>query len=290
MSPKDPSQQGWQPLKSIQEAAFVHARQQCHWAMQILASVGYAHLERAQDDSQSNAGWVDGMQILAGRMVEGDHPFFVSLSLARLSVAVHEPGGEVLEEFHLHGRSLREAFDALAAAIGRRCHTDPIRLELPNYEMAGHALATDGRFDFGDAKAFSALADWMHDGNLVMLDLRKNTEGATVPRVWPHHFDMGMLISLENDGDAQQGRSIGIGLSPGDTAISMPYWYTNPYPQPDPGVDLPELAEGHWHREGWTGAVLDTSEVVAHRESSAQESQARAYLDTAVLACRKLLE
>ena len=130
MSPKDPSEQGWQELIQIDPDALTHARQQCHWAMQIMAAVGYAHMERAADDSQSNAGWVDGMQILAGRLVEGEHPFFVSLSPFELKVAVHEPGGEILEEFYLHGRSLRESLDAVAAAISRRTGEVPIRLQL----------------------------------------------------------------------------------------------------------------------------------------------------------------
>lgn len=290
MSPKDPSEQGWQELVRIAPAALTEARIQCHWAMQIVAAVGYAHLERAADDSQSNAGWVDGMQILAGRLVESENSFFVSLSPLELKVAVHEPGGEILEEFYLHGRSLRESFDAVAAAISRRTAQAPIRLELPSYELAAHPLATEGRFERSSDEPFSQLARWMHDANLVMLDLRKKTAGSTVPRVWPHHFDMGMLLSLQDEGDAKAGRSIGIGLSPGDGAIETPYWYTNPYPQPAADSALPSIEVGQWHTEGWTGAVLLADRVLEAGDAAAQEAQARAYLDEATSACRKLLK
>ena len=99
MSPKDPSELGWQQLGAVRGELLAAARDEAHWAMQLLASVGYTYVELAEDDSQSNAGWVDGMQVLVGRRVEIEPVCFVSLSPARLVLGVHEPGGETLEEF-----------------------------------------------------------------------------------------------------------------------------------------------------------------------------------------------
>jgi hypothetical protein len=288
MSPNDPSEQGWQQVSSIDVAALTHAREQCHWAMQAIAAVGYAHIERADDDSQSNAGWVDGMQILAGRMVEGDAAFFVSLNLAELKLAIHEPGGDALDELSLDRHTLSESFDWLAAAIARRTGASQKSLEMPSYEMPTHALARGANFDFSEAHAFEELARWMHNANLVYLDLRKHTAGSTVPRVWPHHFDIGMLISLEDSADAQQGRSIGLGLSPGDGSDNTPYWYGNPYPQPI--GELPPLAIGQWHREGWIGAVLRAEELWTAGDAATQEALVRGYVDGAIAAGRSLLE
>jgi hypothetical protein len=288
MSPNDPSEQGWQQLSAIDVAALTRAREQCHWAMQAVAAVGYAHQERAEDDSQSNTGWVDGMQILAGRMVEGDTAYFVSLSLAELKLAIHEPGGDALEELELDGHTLVESFDWLAAAIARRTGAPHKSLEMPSYELPTHALARGANFEFNEARAFGELARWMHNANLVYLDLRKHTTGSTVPRVWPHHFDMGALISLEAGGDEQQGRSIGLGLSPGDSSDPTPYWYGNPYPQP--AGELPPLAIGQWHREGWIGAVLSAEELWAAGDAMTQEALVRGYVDGAIAAGHILLE
>jgi hypothetical protein len=260
------------------------ARQEAHWAMQLLAAVGHTHLDRTHDDSQSNAGWVDGMQILVGRRIEREPVCFVSLSAARLAIGLHEPGGDVLEEFACAGHTLDEVYDWLAAAIARRQGTDAVELKRPEYEMPRHDLAEGARFGHASTAACEELARWFHDANLVMRDLRAKTPGSTLPRVWPHHFDMGMLVSLEDHGNPQEGRSIGIGLSPGDDAYPEPYWYVKPYPAPE--GDHPEPPSGQWTDKGWTGLVLEAAAVI---EAADQEAASRRFVSEAVNLCRGIL-
>lgn len=287
MSPKDPSEQGWQKLTRVGGPGLGRAREQCHWATQVLAAVGYAHLERADDDSQSNAGWVDGMQILAGRLVASEPPYFVSLAVADLTLALHEPGGDALVEVPLHGLELEEAFEAISMAIAERTQQPTVRLKLPSYEMPAFSSGNPVNFDFFDADAFAEFARWMHDANLVLLDLSKASSSSTVPRVWPHHFDMGMLISPPAAGGGAPDQSIGVGLSPGDGSYPDPYWYVSPHPQPEGA--LPPLSSGHWHTAGWTGAVLSADEIWDAGSASDQESLVRSYLESTVAAARQLL-
>lgn len=61
-------------------------------------------------------------------------------------------------------------------------------------------------------------------------------------------------------------RSVGVGLSPGDSGYPEPYVYVTPWPYPT--GELPALPWGHWHTEGWTGAVLRGSALVQEPESS----------------------
>lgn len=285
MSPKDPSEQGWQPLGAVRGEALAAARDEAHWAMQTIAAVGYTHIEIAGDDSQSNAGWVDGMQILVGRRIEIEPVCFASLSPARMVLGVHEPGGDALEELECDGSNLDECYDWLSGAIARRLGNDPVALTRPSWEMPAHALADGVRFGASTSEARAELARWMHDANLVMRDLRAQTPGATLPRVWPHHFDMGMLATLDADGTAEDGRSIGIGLSPGDHAYPEPYWYVNPYPAPEGA--LPDPRVGEWTDRGWTGLVLPADGVIGADD---QEGISREFLATAVEHCREILE
>ena len=284
MSPKDPSELAWQTLGVVRGEALAVARDEAHWAAQLLAAVGCTHIEMAADDSQSNAGWVDGMQLLVGRRVEVEPLYFVSLSPARLVVGLHEPGGEVLEELDCSGSTLDESYEWLSGAISRRTGAEPLELNRPAYEMPDHPIGSGARFGASDPGARAEVARWLHDANLVMRDLRAKTPGATLPRVWPHHFDMGMLVSLEADGDAQQGRSIGIGLTPGDAAYPDPYWYVNPYPAPDGAGPTPEV--GEWTDRGWTGLVLPAARVL---DASDQEGISREFVDGALKICRDLL-
>jgi hypothetical protein len=96
------------------------------------------------------------------------------------------------------------------------------------------------------------------------------------------------LITLDAALDAEEARSIGIGLSPGDGSYDQPYFYVNPWPYPD-AEDLPPLAAGaHWHTSGWTGAVLTADRLISVPPEEQQHTARRA-LERGVAACRELL-
>ena len=77
-----------------------------------------------------------------------------------------------------------------------------------------------------------------------------------------HPCDAG-LITLDSGNDAETTRSIGIGMSPGDSSINQPYFYINLWPAPDKSINLPELEEpAAWHTESWTGVFLLLSEII----------------------------
>lgn len=76
----------------------------------------------------------------------------------------------------------------------------------------------------------------------VLERLRAKHDGASPVRLWPHHFDVAILIG-----------NIGVGFLAGDDSIDEPYWYVYNTPMPDP---LPPLSAGEWYRGHWMGAVL----------------------------------
>ena len=78
-------------------------------------------------------------------------------------------------------------------------------------------------------------------------------------------------------------KSIGIGMSPGDTSYTAPYYYVNvwPYPAKDQIIDLP-LTFGKWHTEGWTGMVLTLAQIVKEDTPEAQKSMVETFLDKAI--------
>jgi len=51
-------------------------------------------------------------------------------------------------------------------------------------------------------------------------------------------------------------------MSPGDESYGQPYFYVNPWPQLDP-VKLPLApSPGHWHRDGFVGAIATGDEII----------------------------
>jgi len=89
-------------------------------------------------------------------------------------------------------------------------------------------------------------------------------------QLFPHHFDLalswysGRLIPEQDPADEEwSDEQMTFGFTTGDTGIAEPYFYVTAYPQPEGfvGSDLP--GEAYWHEEGFSGAVLLYSHLVA---------------------------
>ena len=158
------------------------------------------------------------------------------------------------------------------------------------YDIPDHAVAHGAAFTREPAEAFAELAGWMANGFAALGGLAGRV-GASDVRLWPHHFDVGLLSILESDAAGNATRTIGAGLSPGDESYPEPYWYVSPWPYPEnakSAADLPALSAGHWQTAGFTAAVLLGSELVAG-DTATQAERADAFLDDAIAASRRVL-
>jgi hypothetical protein len=207
-----------------------------------------------------------------------------ALRLADLTALVLDEQDGVAEECALDGETVQGALHWFAAALARVGEPTAQALSLPAYEMPPHPAGSGASFRASPA-ALGDLAHWFGNAASFLQAVQRQRTGASPLRCWPHHFDMATLIAL--DTDAQKGRSIGVGFSPGDGSYEEPYFYVNPWPAPNPD-DLPRLdGPGKWHTENWVGAVLRARDIV-----SAGHQQARRvadYLEGSLAACDRLL-
>lgn len=253
----------------------VDARLQLHWAVQVLARFGDAHVPARPDFSHSALTWdPEGRRFRTevdpgGRRLEFDPVGFSY----RLSV-----GGTEEASFALTGATLDGALRWLASLPG-----ESGRLEIGEPDVVSHSVADGGRFD-PDAADLEALADWFHQAHQALSAVRLARPAASPVRCWPHHLDIAVLISLDGaDADPETARSVGAGMTPGDGTYPEPYWYVTPWPYPG-APELPELPSGAtWHTDGWVGAVLRGEDTV----TAGDEGLAR-YLVVAIDACEAL--
>jgi hypothetical protein len=106
---------------------------------------------------------------------------------------------------------------------------------------------------------------------------------ASSVRCWPHHFDIAILLTVA------PGKTVGLGLSPGDSSYAEPYWYVTPYPYPK-NPELPPLPEGgRWHTEGFFAAVLRGSDLLAG-DPGTQRQRSESFLRAALQVCRRFRE
>lgn len=270
----------WKRLVPISET-FADARLQVHWAAQVIAAAGAAHVAARPDDSHRNLEWLPELGVFAGNAATEDPSFRLALSPYTVELFLLDDEGEEDLSIGLGGESLdsalRWAESAISDYTGRAVRT----LERPEYELPDHPVAHSGEFMAADAD-LNAVQAWYANAYLALSELTDSIEGAAPVRCWPHHFDIATLITLPGS----DGKSVGVGMTPGDGSYADPYWYVSPWPYPETR-DLPELAAGHWHTEGWIGAVLEADELVA---ASDQHELLTSFLQNAVAVSRSLLD
>lgn len=89
-------------------------------------------------------------------------------------------------------------------------------------------------------------------------------------QIFPHHMDVSMnwfsgrlVPGIDPADEESADEQMNFGFVTGDGSISDAYFYITAYPAPDNWTDL-ALPEGaYWHTEGWSGAILPYSAIVA---------------------------
>jgi hypothetical protein len=272
----------WSSLGRVAPDALVEPRLVLHHAGQLAAAAGASLIPPRPDDSHPNLGWEPDARALAGRSIEAAGCVRAALRPQDLTLLVLDGDGSALESIALPGHTLGNALRELHSAIERAGgHDIETTLALPGYELPHHPVTTDAPFPAlaKMQEAWSELAAWFAAGHAALSTLRSREPGASEVRCWPHHFDIATLIVHDSDDDGRATATIGAGLSPGDESYAEPYWYVSPWPYPE-GGELPPLESGaHWHREGFTAAILPASRLLG---ASDREGAFEAYLTSAM--------
>jgi len=273
---------GWELLGAVPPIALVPERLVLHHGVQLVAAVGRSLVPPRPDDGHTSLEWAAGAFV--GQPVAEPRPWVAALRPSELSLVVFASGAPD-SHLPLAGRTRDEAFawlSRVAEQLGAR--PGQLKLDAP-YTIPEHPAGSRSPFQ-SVTGAVTELARWFADGNALVRAVASTWPNAAPVRVWPHHFDVGSVLWLGAAGE--ESASIGIGLSPGDEGIAEPYLYATLWPAPNPD-SLPVLpAGGRWNREGWTGAVLTGSEIVAAGGAVNQAAAAASFLASAVEVLRDI--
>jgi hypothetical protein len=266
------SRAAWKPVNPEAATRLSDARRQLHHAVQIASAFGNSYLEKRDDDSQSNLGWVEIDGALASNEVNGTS---VAVRVADLTLLIGEQSYEML------GKTITEAADWLRDQL-QSTGFDTSRFTLERtYEIPEHPVGNGESFS-ARSHDLQSLGKWFWNAVPHLEKVRSQNDGASDVRCWPHHFDIATLISLDAD------KTVGAGMEPGDIYYDQPYFYVNANPPPW-GSELPQTLKGHgeWHTQEWLGVVLPASNPT--NDITDQEQQVADYFASAVPACRALL-
>src|SRR6267378_4229521 len=190
----------------------------------------------------------------------------VGIRISRLELIVTS-GDSVLDAFQFDGRTDAAAgvwIDSKLHALGLK-PAGVVRLpySLPDHPTGGrsHELGMLGR-ELGElSRWFGGPAEVLEEFAGKLAGLRP---GPGPLLCWPHHFDLAMLVRLDV-GAGESARSVGAGVSQGDGFYAQPYVYVSPWPRLE--GSLPDLPPpGHWHTEGFFGAVATGEEILAMKD------------------------
>ncbi len=272
----------WTTLGGKSPTALVKARSVAHHAAQWPGKAARANLEAKADDSHSAYTWDADRGVLFSQPMAGAAEVRVGLRLTGLALVLMR-GKLVLDTYELAGR--RDSMvgvwlDSALRALGLKPATE---VTLP-YSIPSHPVARGSAYSFsGEGESFEELVRWFSAGANLLGEAKSFGEsGASDVLCWPHHFDLGMVIALDPQG-TEHARSVGIGLSPGDHYYPQPYIYVSPHPAPKHAAApaLPPL--GHWHSEGFAGAVALGESIV---RGEGRRDEVVAFARAAYDACR----
>jgi hypothetical protein len=269
----------WVTVAAVPGGTLTNARLELHHAAQVANAPAISYLAPAPDDSHTNFGWSPDLPAFVSQRVLLPQVRRFAWRPADFTLLSLDDAGTVFASFGLRGHTLVEAH-AWARAQCVAAGADGARYtRRRHYEITPHPVASAAKFA-GDPGAGRALSQLWDNASRFLDAVRASNGGASTVRLWPHHFDMGLIITIDDN------RSIGAGYTPGDHYYDEPYWYVNPSPRPIVAT-RPALEGGaHWHEDDFFGAVLPWSTYAA---SSAQGAALAAYLRSALTGARSLL-
>lgn len=269
----------WKRLGAVEPSQLAETRLNLHFAAQVVSGLGRTLLPEHKDDSHTSLVWLERLGALAGQPVDGDKPLRAALDFERFRLLLLDSDENTLFESALAGKTVEQAYSWLAAGVAARLGQTFPGFKSLHYEMPEHPLADQAAFSFEPAEPFGELSRWYSNAAVVIEEVSRSHGGEPV-RCWPHHFDIATLIELGSD------KTIGVGMSPGDSTYNEPYWYVGPYPHPSPN-EWPELPSGgRWHTDGFVAAVLTGTDWVKEND---QPKRLGEFLDAAVRASKELL-
>lgn len=264
-------------------SALAHATLQYHHGVQFIAMVGKHLLPQKDDDSQTNMEWWPDKAAFAGRRIPADRSFRLVLETTNFQLALYEDARHKREALSLQGLSRDDVFHWIRDIIHRR-GLDVDQLDyIRHYTLPDHPLLHGAPFEAPTQSAQEVLATYRNNAELIISHFAVRYRNSSPIRVWPHHFDTGSLISLEEEHSIQ--RFVGVGLNIPDDLVNDYYFYVNHHisgGQPDYTSLTPFQNIGTWQESNPRIATLALSEIAGISTSAGQVLAVKSFLVHAI--------
>lgn len=224
---------------------------QIHFAAQYPAMAGKSFLEQRADDSHTNLGFNIKTRSFETWALNGK----------QLKLLFDLPNFQLKwstgESFALDGKTHAQVLNWLQLSSKQvglvNDYIFDLHYELP-FDWSGSFL-----FELSNTPLLKKLIELRKLASTTLNAFLQVENLSSDVRVWPHHFDTGAFVVLE-DGS---GKSIGLGMAIPDSIIDDHYFYINGY-KGHSALEIDafkNLSFGEWKNKGFTGAVLPASNI-----------------------------
>lgn len=223
-----------------------------HYKAQHLAALSNSFLPVLEDDSQSNFGWNIKRESFVSRSLPNGS--YLELSCKAFTYFYHGNGFKV--DLPIAGRKDIDISLWIKEQLvkdGLDASKYPAKL---GYKLS-HFEAQIDKWNVKLKRAAKQLSAWRTLAQNGGEKLGEFYSHHSEPRVWPHHFDTGMLVDLGDD----YTKGVGIGYAIKDAVYPSPYYYA--YAWGGNALDhdtLKRLSKGIWKNGDWKGAILPVSQ------------------------------
>ncbi|WP_419910181.1 hypothetical protein [Hoeflea sp.] len=240
------------------------ARSVAHNAAQIAALAALANLKARPDYSHTALHWNAASGAFeTNPIASSDGPIIIRIPLSPLSMRLVR-GGEAIATLELDDISEAACVAWLDEGLTEHGLQPASSVKHP-FKLPKDVIAVTAFRTGGLEPGLLALGRWYDLASRQLLHFASRhaaiAPGPSPVYCWPHHFDIATYVGLQKDG-GENARGIGVGMSPGDKAYGEPYFYINPWPHLDAGNLPPLPSPGHWHTDGFVGAVATATEVL----------------------------
>lgn len=222
-----------------------------HRAAQYLATAAKSFIPPKPDDSHTNLGWDPQSRSISTHGLN-DQGLILSLQLSNFQLQWIQINS-ILETLDLDGQTHREIKGWLSKSAVEIGLSSPYKYEL-HYEIP-YMLTNDYQFQKPDDKEIDGLIAVRTLALEAMNHAAVELGYDLTPRIWPHHFDTGYLIEMD------EGRAIGVGMGIPDRLIDDFYFYVSGYQGHAyiDNKDMPEPSIGQKYTDWWKGYAVAAS-------------------------------
>ena len=277
----------WRTIQNVDLKKLKLARLQLHQAAQMLAATGISFVDKQADDSHTNMEWIEELSAFESSQFGSHQQLRLAINFEQFKIILLDEDHD-FSELSLHGKTEAQIIAWYHNAL-KSSNFDPSSFTMKrHYEIPETPQASGAIFDLFDPVPFLEHSNHFANANLLLNNIATQTSGSSDVRCWPHHFDLGMLITLEENDDPEKMKSVGVGFSPGDDNYDEPYYYVSPWPYPDLNLlrndDL--SGEGKWHTSGFVSAILTVSDF---KDANNQQKYVEDFLSGAIAISKTII-